>query len=498
MKRVGAVKRRRQLKSTPENDSEHERTTLLDLPDFCMDKILCPLSLKELAAVANSNTLLKERVICIFELNKLHQKLNTDGFSQTEHDAFASILSAFGAHFDEITIKSDDNEKFIDALVEHCSQSLPRLCVNFEKMSNKTIVLNRPFVNLKSLYYTFKTSTCNKLWLTQMNQWFPMMVSLNITYRKPIRQIENLLNYNIKCLKLFDLRSCTNNTCDNIDIFNFLRANPQLEMVDIRKNGTERAFEKMGLETSKIKDLTITTTAGKISLLGLMELNALRRLNISAGIGYTHMNNLKLPHLDKMFIKLIGNVNAVLKFIATCHSLSLLSIDLNEKPFNSSDIDQMLSNITFLRLAKCSSLSLHGVMNFKKLLYLNISADEYPDIQHIDLPQLRCLIIKLTENMQPIIMFIEKCRNLMGLTLKFDKNVSLSSSHIERLTAVLMDLNVLDTIECNGLTDENLAKWLQTIPRRRNGSTNVRRLPLYIEINVIHVKLFEMRQTLGF
>lgn len=495
MTRVGAMKRRRQVKSTPEIDSANERTTLLDLPDFCMDKILCPLSLKELAAVANSNKLLKDRVICVLELNKLHQKLNTDGFAQTEHDEFASILEAFGTHFHEITIKSDDNQKFIDALVEHCSQSLTSLCVEFERTSNKTIVLNRPFVNLNNLNYRFKTSNCNKLWLTQMNQWFPKMVSLNISYRKPIRQIKKLLDYNIKCLCFFNLQSCTN-TSDNIDLFNFLRANPQLKMVDIRKYGTETAFRKTGWETSTINDLTITSTEGKLSLRGLMELNALRALNISAGICYTHMNNLKLPHLQKMFIKLIGNVNAILKFIATCHSLSLLSIDLNQKPFNSSDLDQALSNISFLRLANGTSLSLLGVMQFEKLLYLNISAEAYPDIQHIDLPQLKCLVIKLTGNMEPIIMFIEKCRNLMELMLKFDKHLSLSSSHIERLTAVLMDLNLLDLIQCDGLADINLAKMLQSIPRRRNGSTNVRRPPQDFQINVIHIKLFEMRQKM--
>lgn len=474
---VCAVKRSQQMNSIPETESYNKRTTLLDLPDFCLDKLLCPLTLKELAVVANSNNYLKDRAICVFKLNKFPQTLHTEDFSQTEHHDFASILKAFGTHINEITIKSDDSQKFIDALVEHCSQSLTELWVKFTETSDKGIVINRPFVNLKILHYYFNVSSYDKFWLTKINQLFPMLSSLSIYIWKPIPQIEKLLVYNMKYLTCFHLHSYAKN-CNKLIAFNFLRVNPQLYLVSISKNGADNTFGKTGMELLNISSLRLSTMEGKLSLRYLMELKELRDLDISAGICYTHINNLKLPHLYRLNIELIGNVNIIWKFIAKCHSLATLSININRKPFNLSDIvDQMPSTISILSLTNGTNLSLLGVKNLKKLSSLNISAEEYPGIQHVDLPQLKNLVIKFTKDMESIIMFIEKCQNLTELTLNFGNDLSLSSSHIESLTEPLMNLNRLNSIVCNGVKDENFAKSLQSIPRRRNESTNARKRP---------------------
>lgn len=472
MKRVCAMKRRRKIDPVPEIDSDNKRTTLLDLPDICLDKILLPMSLKELAVVANSNEHLKNRAICVYKLNKFPDNLNTRDHSQTGHDDFASILEAFGAHFKMIGIDSNDNQKIIDALIEHCGQSLTNLNVTLTKDTKKNIVISRPFVNLKYLHYSIIDSKCDKFWFTKINQWFPMLESLALSIQQPNPQIQNLLAYNMKYLRYFNLCSYTL-TCDKFNLSKFVSANPQLFRIYLSKIETGNTFAKTWGKSSNISFLTISAMNGKLSLRCLMELKELRSLDISAGICYTHLNSLQLPKLNRLGIKLVGNVNTISKFITKCHSLTQLHIDLNQNPFSLSDKVRISPNISILSLRNGTSLALRGVMNLTNPWSLDISAEDYPDIQHVDLPNLKRFRIKLTNNLESIIMFIEKCRNLMFLTLDFDNNLSLSSSHIESLKETLMNLNCLNTIICQRIEDRNLVKSLQSIPNKRHQLVNV-------------------------
>lgn len=140
-------------KNISELETGVERTTLLDLPDLCSDKILRHLDLQQLAIVASVSNCLKSNAIHVFRMDLNHRDLDTKRFSETNNDLFKLILQEFGPYFASAKIQYDKSQQFVDALAEYSGASLSTLTVELSESGQRKLIINRPFANAQHLIF---------------------------------------------------------------------------------------------------------------------------------------------------------------------------------------------------------------------------------------------------------------------------------------------------------------------------------------------------------
>lgn len=160
-----------------------KQTTITDLPEICMDKILSSFHIKDLIKVASTNRALRHSAIRVFRL-KYGKKRFEIKLGNERHMGRAIIH--FGPHisniiygFHALKFRSAANleKKLLKIVLEECSQTLEQLTIS----DTFGMPLCTPFPNLQTMNYRFKVGCdIHPTWF-QMKQWFPKLRKITVS-----------------------------------------------------------------------------------------------------------------------------------------------------------------------------------------------------------------------------------------------------------------------------------------------------------------------------
>lgn len=437
-----------------ELETDVKRTTLLDLPDLCLDKILRNLDLEQLAIVASVSGCLKGNAIHVFKMNFRHRDLETKQFSDTNIDLFEVILQEFGPYFASAKIEYNKSQTFVDALLEYSGASLERLSVELGECGQRKLSINRPFANVQHLTYSIVGHNWHSSWCTGINQWFPELQSLHISICQSEARIGDLLTFNIPKLSKLHIR-CNGFYYSHIrpNMLPLLKSNPQLETVFFNNMESSCIFGENILyewENCRISTLFLREEVS-LAIKNVMKLKHLEYLNISAET-FLDFEKINLPRLKFLFLNVKSefyNMKRIMDFIARCNNLEVLGIEVD------------------------GDAQLKSLMTLEKLHKLNVSARRYLDIDRLTLPNIEKLgITLLPDDNKSIINFIKKCPHLTRLDINFASK-RVNAKDIDLLMETIEKLDNLNDISCRGTSDLRLKGLITSIPKARNGGINL-------------------------
>lgn len=392
-------------------DVHEERTKFIDLPDFCLDRILTNFSLKDLAIVGDTSISLSYSANRVFKTNfknkeiafytqKYYEKYRFRG-SKSEQmvekiessDELSTILHRFGSLIKKLSIVIRHQHIF-DEFLDKCNENLIELNLMIKLCD---LQLTRPFENLKKLKLLTESGYCVSPSWRDINRYFPKVYCLEIedynelfTIEKDfIGKIPNLVEFSYSSLK-----DRFNEETQKLErISQFINVNDQI--TTLRLHGDLKDFNDLGQhirwDNLKLKYLDVSVS-GIIDVSFFAKLNYLRSLKISACDLIRISNGPILPALDTL-----SYVQTIEPFIEdTIQIMFEHFVHMNPllKNFNFICEERMyaIELIAIVRSLKILLDRLEHLQDIKIYLKRKYSCDEYKRIDSIaetEFPALR-------------------------------------------------------------------------------------------------------------
>lgn len=387
-----------EIDEKPEVD---EQTTILSLPEFCLDKILSKLEICDLVKVAGANSHLFNSANRVFCLNFSNREIVYDPYRESSwpENVILGVLSTFGMNVKKLRIQfgcdQEFDKKIHKLLVEKCHLNLIELSVDEIR---PYLSLNQTFPKLQKLIYCNSRSYgMNDSW-TEFNVRFPNIHSLEL------KHVDNCLyNKSFVChlpkLEIFGFYPWSPQSEDFLIIAKFLNTNKQIKNFTLHGHGAMNDLTdglQMAINWSdlNLRKLHIHAQDTELFLGNIMLLKNLQILTIR---GKQYRQDLEmessavLPYVE-LDIKISENDDYI-NLIKRCPRMTKLKIH---------DMERSLKVHHYQQLAK-SCFQLKEITLFLDRFKASIDFDIG------------------TENdlTNGIIEFIENCKNLTSIEIEY-------------------------------------------------------------------------------
>lgn len=225
-----------------------EKSTILtDLPEYCLDKILSVLSLADLTNIAESNVILRNSAVRVFNWTfKKHPIFYSEWGMEKESVAsnpndFLRMIKYFGADFNKLHMYDVDDDRVENQMVQY---ELSRRCNSLTTLYITTFsgfIIKNQFTSVEKLIYHSRLGRYNSSW-SDLYRWFPNLKTLEIRQvGEFVPELIAKIAHHIPSLEHFHCAGKFTADEDNLRHFiQFFNVNPQLNSLElVRLNESE-------------------------------------------------------------------------------------------------------------------------------------------------------------------------------------------------------------------------------------------------------------------
>lgn len=388
-------------------DSTSDPTSIIDLPEFCLDKILSNIELFYLVDIAEANSILARSASRVFKLHIGCKEVTVNRRGElsyidkryNENWTYGNlplILKHFGKCINQLIIYFNANHMKYPNQNEHTLKAITQNCTSITELTvyliPSDLILDHPFPNVTKLTYFFgiESAEIHDSW-SDLNQSFPNLrefrCSTNFNLFPTFES--SFISYHPH-LKSFVYHGLKVNNWRNVG--QFLNLNSQLNTVylDGASVVIRQLQETVEWNSMNITNLRIHSSQGAFDVGFIGQLKKLKTLSIEGVSRYENIENVRSTELEE-----INLVHFDEDFDLELESI-IIDFILKQKKLKKIEIQDLTSIGSIAReLRQLTSISLI----FKKRL-------EYTE--------LGCEILEIMDN----------CRNIRSIHIKYDTSLT--------------------------------------------------------------------------